>query len=511
MKYLLYFLFFLLSASLAHAQAPVIEWQKSLGGSNYDSPLSIQPTSDGGYILAGSSSSTDGDITGNHGLVDGWVVKLSSSGSLEWQISLGGNMFDEANCVQQTTDGGYIVTGYSTSTDGDVTVNRGYADVWIVKLSSSGTIQWQRSYGGSAVDLARFIVQTSDGGYIVAASSASNDGDVSGNHSSIDERDIWVFKINGTGDIQWQKCYGGSFAEEPWCIQQTLEGGYIVIGYTYSLDGDVSGFHGTYDRWVVKLSGVGDIQWQKCYGGTNIETGLYIQQTTDSGYITTGVTYSNDIDVSGNRGGMDYWIEKLSSSGNIIWQKCYGGKNDDGSACIQQTSDGGYITAGMTESDNGDVSGSNGFEDYWVVKLSAAGTIQWQKCLGGTNADEAMSVKQTHDGGYVVVGFSKSIDGNVIGNHGDYDYWVVKLKSTVGIPVVNSGTEISVIPNPATDMISVTGVEKATIRIFDAIGRQIKEAAANTIRIKDLPSGIYLARIFDEQGALITQEKVIKQ
>ncbi len=497
------------------AQAPAIEWQKSLGGSGDDIAYCIQQTSDGGYIVAGYGYGNGGDITGNHGGYDYWIVKLTSSGLIQWQKSLGGSNWEFAYSIVQTTDSGYIVAGYSQSTDGNVTYNNGLADFWIVKLSNSGNLQWQKSFGGSQNDIANSIIQTTDGGYIIAGSSTSNDGDVFGHHGSTDFADFWIVKINDTGVIQWQKSLGGSNNEEAYSIKQTFDGGYIVTGYTTSNDGDVIGYHGFSDRWVIKLSSSGDIQWQKCLGGAIDERGLCIQQTIDGGYIVTGASNSNDGDVSGNQGGLDFWVVKLSSIGDIQWQKCLGGTNDDGSASIQQTSDGGYITAGMTESNNEDVAGNHGIvgsDDYWVVKMTSKGDIQWQKCLGGNNIDEALSIKQTYDKGYIVAGFSKSNDGNVTGNHGNYDYWIVKLESNEEITTISNTPAMSITPNPTKGCITISPSNNVNIKVYNTLGQLIKTANnTDNISISEFPTGLYFVRLFNEQGEMIHQEKVIKE
>ncbi|HPU47245.1 MAG TPA: hypothetical protein PLQ91_06455 [Bacteroidales bacterium] len=409
----------------SHAQAPAIEWQKCLGGTSWDYAKSIQQTSGGGFIVAGYTSSNDGDVSGNHGGGDYWVVKLDSSGTIQWQKCLGGTDNDEAKSIQQTSDGGYIVAGETWSNDGDVSGNHGYYDYWVVKLNSSGDILWQKCLGGTNVDQAFSIQQTSDGGFIVAGGTFSNDGDVSGNHGIVDS---WIVKLNSSGDIIWQKCFGGTDDDVAFSIQQTSDGGFIVAGGTFSNDGDVSGNHGIVDSWIVKLNSSGDIIWQKCFGGTDDDVATSIQQTSDGGFIVAGYTSSNDGDVSGNHGGGDYWVVKLDSSGTIQWQKCLGGTDNDEAKSIQQTSDGGYIVAGETWSNDGDVSGNHGNSDYWVVKLNSSGDIEWQKCLGGTVKDIAKTIQQTSDGGFIVAGYTNSNDGDVSGIHGDYyDFWVVKL------------------------------------------------------------------------------------
>ncbi|MGB3077293.1 MAG: MopE-related protein, partial [Chitinophagales bacterium] len=427
-----------------------IEWQKCLGGTYHDIAKSIQQTTDGGFIVAGHTESTDGDVSGNHGGSDYWVVKLDSYGDMDWQKCLGGSSYDFANSIQQTTDNGFIVAGYSVSNNGDVSVNHGFYDCWIVKLDSIGTIEWQKSLGGSDYDVTNSVQQTTDGGFIIAGATNSFDGDVSGNHGSID---YWIVKLGSTGVVAWQKCLGGSSFDEASSIQQTSDGGFIVAGFTESNDGDVSGNNSVYsdyyegyysDYWVVKLDGSGNIQWQKCLGGSYDENALSIQQTIEGGYIVAGYTLSNDGDVSGNNSGYydyynpnypDYWVVKLNDSGEIDWQKCLGGSIWDEAYSILQTSDAGFIVAGAAYTgdlytyppNDGDISGGHGDDDYWIIKLSGSGNIQWKKCLGGGNYEIAYSIQQTADGGLIVAGEAVSDDGDISGNHGLEDYWIVKL------------------------------------------------------------------------------------
>jgi hypothetical protein len=372
-------------------------------------------------------------------------VKLDSVGNILWLKCLGGSLYDEANSVQQTADGGYIVAGDTNSTDGDVSGNHGARDAWVVKLDNIGNIQWQKCLGGSMNDFAFSVQQTADGGYIVAGDTNSTDGNVSGNHGNYDS---WVVKLDNIGNIQWQRCLGGSRNEEANSIQQTADGGYIVAGDTNSTDGDVSGNHGNYDFWVVKLDSIGNIRWQKCLGGSSYEYGLSTQQITDGGYIVAGITNSNDGDVSGNHGGEDYWVVKLDGSGNIRWKKCLGGSRNDEAISIQQTTDGGYIVAGPSDSNDGDVSGNHGNADSWVVKLDRFGNIQWQKCLGGSAYDDSWTIRQTADERYIAAGLTFSNDGDVSGNHGSGDAWAVKLDAPPSTPNKPSGPRSGFIRRP---------------------------------------------------------------
>ncbi len=406
-------------------EPPDIVWQKCLGGSENDYAHAIRQTADGGYIVAGATWSNDGDVSGNNGGTDFWVVKLDAFGSIVWQKCLGGSQDEIAYDVQQTTDGGYIVVGTTTSDDGDVIGTSGTINTWVVKLDSSGNLGWQKSLGGRGSDYAHSVDQTTDGGYIVAGSTSSNEGDVSGNKGG---GDVWVFKLDNLGNLLWQKCLGGSEDDAAWSIQQTTDDGYIVAGMTRSNDGDVSGNNGSADFWVVKLDSAGNILWQKCLGGSNTDFARSARQTSDGGYIVVGFTQSNDGNVAGFHGDRDAWVVKLDTLGNLLWQKCFGGTGKDEAWSVEQNSDGSYVIAGGTSSNNGDVTGNNGGTDAWVVKLDASGALVWQRCMGGSDLDFAFSILANHDGSYVVAGYTRSDDGDVIGKNEGDDAWIVKLK-----------------------------------------------------------------------------------
>jgi hypothetical protein len=411
-----------------------------LGGVSPEISTNVQQTTDGGYIISGYSYSVaSGDITitdPNRRGINYWIVKLDALGNIVLNRLLGGNSYDYATSIQQTADGGYIISGYtSSSANGDVSgTNHGKNDCWIVKLNALGDIVWNKLLGGSNDDFARSIQQTTDGGYIISGiSTSSANGDVSGTNHGYS--DYWIVKLDALGNIIWNKLLGGSGYDDAYNIQQTTDGGYIISGYSASsANGDVSGTnHGGYDYWIVKLDALGNIVWNKLLGGSNDDYARSIQQTTDGGYIISGYSDSSaNGDVSGtNHGDYDYWIVKLNAIGNIVWNKLLGGSNDDYATFIQQTTDGGYIISGYSGSSaNGDVSGTNhGSYDYWIVKLNAIGNIVWNNLLGGNNADYATSIQQTTDGGYIISGTSgSSANGDVSGtNHVSGDYWIVKL------------------------------------------------------------------------------------
>ena len=438
------------SFNIALAQAPAIEWQNTIGGSDDEQLKSIQQTSDGGYILGGySRSGISGDKTeASQGNRDYWVVKLDGSGAISWQNTIGGSMADDLKSIQQTTDGGYILGGESWSgISGDKTeANQGEGDYWVVKLDGTGNIVWQNTIGGSGNDGLRSIRQTSDGGYILGGDSASG---ISGDKTETSQgnTDYWVVKLDGSGAISWQNTIGGSGNDFLYSIQQTSDGGYILCGESASgISGDKTEVvQGSKDYWVVKLDGTGNIVWQNTIGGNSEDAPLSIQQTSDGGYILCGYSSSG---ISGdkteaNLGGTDYWIVRLDGTGNIVRQNNIGGNSADAPYSIQQTSDGGYILGGYSNSGiSGDkTEASQGSYDYWVVKLDGTGNIVWQNTIGGISSDYLLCLQQTTDGGYILGGRSQSgISGDKteVSQGGD-DYWVVKLENDTPPSVNISG------------------------------------------------------------------------
>ncbi|MBN1324154.1 MAG: hypothetical protein JW986_09215, partial [Methanotrichaceae archaeon] len=388
-----------------------IQWQRCLGGSGYDYVKSIQATTDGGYIMAGQTDSNDGDVSGNLGNSDAWAVKLDQNGNIQWQRCLGGSGYDYVNSIQATTDDGDIIVGN--------TVNENESsDAWVAKLDSIGNIQWNRSLEGTGNNYGGCIQPTSDGGYITAGY-ANSDYDY----------DAWVVKIS---PIEWQAAYGGSGGDYIWDALQTGDGGYVLLGETDSQDGDVSGNHGRQDAWVTKVSSAGDLLWQRCIGGSGDEYGRALA-LDDGGYLLAGSTTSADGEMEGNHGGTDAWVAMVSATGSLQWVKCYGGSGEDYATALATTSDGGYIVAGYTNSNDGDVSGNHGGYDVWVFKINSSGEIVWQRCYGGSDDDYGSGLNPIFSSDIQLIGYTRSNDGDLSQNLGGFDSWLLWLNSTGGI------------------------------------------------------------------------------
>jgi len=310
-------------------------WAKTYGGPNDDLAHWIQQTSDGGFIIAGETSSSGA------GFADFWILKLNANGEVAWQKTYGGSNDDIAYSIQQTSDG-FIVVGMSDSFSNPL------GDIWVLKLSTNGEVIWQKTYRESGSNLARYVLSISDGFVVAGETSSFGTGNA----------DFWVLKLNSSGDVIWQKTYGGSNNDRIYSIQKTpSDNGFIIAGETSSFG------TGNTDFWVLKLDSSGNVLWQKTYGGINDDIASSIQETLDGGFIVAGETSSF------GTGNADFWLLKLNSSGDVIWQKTYGGSNNDRIHSIQTTSDGGFIVAGETSS-----SGA-GNADFWVLKLDGNGNI----------------------------------------------------------------------------------------------------------------------------------------
>lgn len=370
-------------------------WVHAYGTSSGEEAYSVQQTSDGGYVIAGNTTTFGEDM---------WIVKLDSSANISWQIRYGQEYQDIAYSIQQTSDNGYIVGGSTF-----INMSGRETDIWILKLNSTGAVIWSNWYGGISDEWVNSVQQTSDGDYIAAGTTYS---------FGTGGCNVWVSKLNSAGGTTWQKTYGIGNADEAYFIQQTNDTGYIMAGSTYSASS-------SYDMWILKLDATGNVIWQKSYGGTNSDYARSVKQTSDSGYIAAGSTSSF------GAGGSDAWIIKLDSTGTIIWQRAYGGVNSDEAYSVLQDSDGSYIIAGRTNSFGA------GLYDFWLLKIDSNGNIIWQKTYGGTLNDYARSVIKTSDGSFLVAGSGASF------GTGGLDFWVMKINPSGNIgscSIMNNST-----------------------------------------------------------------------
>lgn len=450
----------------------------------------------------------------------------------------GGGREDFGYSVQATMDGGFIVAGITAS------FGAGDRDVWLIKFSAMGNMQWDRTYGGIYDDMGRYCTQTSDSGFIITGTTQS---------SAMAKDDVWLIKTDSNGDMLWSQVFGGSENDLGSCVQQALDGGYVILGRTESFG------NGSYDFWLIRTSATGHLIWEQTYGGNADDLGYTLHQTPDGGFLLAGYTGSY------GAGMMDLWLIQTDELGQEQWSRTYGGRHDDYGASVDLTSDGGYIIAGETHSFGNDAG------DAWLIKTDLLGQAEWSKTFGGNGCDGAFPAAQSNDGGFIMVGWTESY------GTGDSDIWLIKtdetgaemLNATYGGPGMDWGlglqetpdgrclitgfeynglengfdlalidddliengiggsggdtppqrlTLYSAYPNPFNDQTTLsfdlTAESDITMDVFDIRGRPVQALArgrydAGNYRIPfeadNLPSGVYIIRLLTD-GQLQTRK-----
>lgn len=511
MKKLLLTVAYIISLN-SYSQVPTIQWQKGMAGSQQDATTETILTTDGGYISIGDAYSTDLDFATSHGNGDGWVTKYDVNGITQWSKILGGSSLDNLLSITQTSDGGYIVVGRTHSNDGDVSgfhTHINTTDGWVVKLNSSGVIQWQKCLGGTGSDLCRSVLATANGGCIIAGSTTSLDGDVSTNHGTGNTSDYWVVNLDANGTIIWEKIYGGSAEDQTFSISKTSDGGYAVAGMAMSSDGDVtvhSGASFAFNCWIIKINATGVLQWNTSFLLSSHAAPSCIKETTNHDFIISGRS-----GMAGSLSTFDALVIKLDSAGTLQWYKTFGGSLQDDFYSVIELSNSNYLLAGTTSSSNGDITNYlGGMSDCWLMKIDATGNIIWQKTFGGSGDDGLSNVQKTNDNSYIASGFSGSIDNDVTTNlnTSSDNPWIIKFNPlSVGVQEnqLNNGN-FSIYPNPANDIIhinSATSLTNQSYSIVNTLGQTVLngklENEHSTINVQTLQSGIYFLQIGGEQ------------
>lgn len=545
-----FYLLLLFSVSFSGYSQDIL-WEKSYGGTHADYLFDAQPTADYGFILAGSSLS---DKTGNkdddnHGDLDFWVWKMKENGELDWQKSFGGSGFDFLQSIKNTRDGGFILAGTSSSSKGFQKKDhcKGLADFWVIKLNAAGDEQWQRTMGGSGQDELLCAFQTRDGGYILGGSSSSSPNPISA--SKLDENsfttdnysksekcrgnmDYWIVKLDKEGVIQWQKTYGGQYSDVLRSMEQTSDDGYILVGYSNSpVSGDKTEAHkGVGDYWVLKINDKGVIQWQKTYGGDGDDQPYVIHQTKDEGYILGGNSNSsNALTTEGGivANGTDYWVLKLDKEGGVVWSKTFDFGKVDILTSLVENADSTYLIGGHArnsgpKSGNGLVSKAagliakekDGINDYVALKINGEGDEVWNKSVGSGGEDILRKLVETRDGGYLMAGTSNGSSKDKNSSIGGNDFWVVKLKDKQKVEKVKASIEA--IPNPAnayTNVIIGYDFTEGTATLIDMLGRNLQHFKINSrtvpVNLNGYAEGVYIVKI--QTNVKTESVKIIKK
>lgn len=399
------------------------------GGSGDDTVRSIVQTQDGGYAVLGFTNSTDGDIhEKNTAVNDYWVLKFNQYGALQWSRTIGGSGDDRGQSIVQTSDGGYALIGYAMSADGDGSNNEGFHDNWIVRLDQTGTILWEKSFGFAGHDHSYELIETADGGLfftgfldVTLSGGQGNDGLFS---HGVGE--FWGTKLDAAGNLVWRRYFGGSNNDRSYSVAETTEGDLVLVGASESDDFDRTNPKGSYDVWVVKVSSTGDFLWEKSFGGSGVDHAYGVIATADGGVLVGGDTNSNDLDVSRFLGVTDGWLLKLDAEGELEWEKTYGGNDFDSFTSIRPCENGDVLLIGNSKSTDQamQLAGEN---DMWLVRCTANGEILWQKNFGGSAIDFGFDAVEMRDGRILLAGETRSVDLPELPAKGGGDLWILEL------------------------------------------------------------------------------------
>jgi hypothetical protein len=465
--------------TIGFAQPPIL-WIRTYGGPQNEEAWSVDETSDGGFIIAGYTSSY------GFGGDDVYLVRVDPNGDTLWTRTYGGSSNERAFCVRQTSDGGFILIGWTES------FGSGNKDLYLIKTDSIGNLLWQRTFGGYNRDEGYSVEETSDGGYILVGFTKSFGPGATA---------VYLIKTDQNGDSLWTRTYGGGYVDAGYDVKETTDGGFIITGETCSC-GDING-----DVLLLKTDQNGNGLWLKYYGGNDVDFGRSLDETEDGGYIVCGrFTTANWPDVN-------IWLLKTDINGDTLWTKQYGGSYYEEGHSVQQTSDGGYIFTGYTESYGA------GLWDVWLVKTDFLGNILWAETFGDTASDWGNCVKETSDGGYIVAGQTKSFIG-----YWQLDFYVIHLgqpvdvrekstpkkQSNFVIQIENSSFTVSnqsfFLKNPSSygieAMLFLPEEHYVEFKLFNSIGRKILNfggvASPGWNRIQKrlkIPSGIYFLMV----------------
>jgi len=533
---LLLIFIFCFAFNTLHAQRYAMQFQQCYGGSDHDGIVDFCILEDSSYMLLAITYSFDGDISFLHGKSDFWLLHVDQMGALIWEKTIGGSDYDNPKSISITSNGDLLIFGHTFSNDGDVTGNHGGSDLWVARTDISGNLIWQKCIGSSVSDFASMMLVDSLDNIYTIGYSHGNDGDITENNGLTD---YWVAKLDSEGNLIRQRSLGGESPDHGKCISFTPDGGSIIGGYAMSNYGDVEcdGPAPTEgDIWIIKLDSLFNIQWKKCYGGSYHESITDIQVFEDGGYLLCGNTNSNDGDITGFHGepGGDYhdiWVIKIDSIGSIDWQRCLGGTKRESITGSTESLNGEYIITGETSSHNGDVYGNHSiypFSDIWLVGLDNDGSLLWQQCFGSSNTNGASHTFFLNDLEVFTSGSARSSDGSVDcdifhpGPPADADVWLFQIIDTVTVNSNELNEEsftISLYPNPAHDVLYYhiyPAQDNLTLRLYDIYGQKMDECsfAKNetqvNFEVSDYHTGVYVAVLFSNNKIIDRRQFVVK-
>ncbi len=428
------------SGTRSFGSAPaMLGWQKCFGGSAQDIPGSISKSNDGNIFILGNVESHNGDITSYMASTDIWLTKTDTAGNIIWRKTFGGSSIDVGISVIELANGNIYIGGYSSSVDGNISNSKGNFDVILLCLDATGNLLWEKNFGGSQVDLCYSMIVTNDGNFALGGATFSDDGDVTFNEGG---QDIWLLKIDVNGNLLWELNSGGSGTDICYALTQDAAGNIYGTGTTNSNDGDITFLHGNYDVCVFKAASNGSLIWNKTFGGSEYESAQTILIDNQQKLFVGGYTRSDNGDITSNEGFGDVWFLQVSNQGSLLFQKTYGGTGSENLYSLIQTIDGGYLLAAGTTSNDFDIKNTCGYEDVWLLKLNSQLNTEWSRNYGGTGSDRPVKMINNTNGGYLIAAYTFSNDIDVTGQHGSADIWIIGFSCVIPSASFSTSTAV---------------------------------------------------------------------
>jgi hypothetical protein len=465
----------LFAGCLASVVSAQTSWWRTYGGTGFDAGRAVDLAATEGYVIAGSctSSGVSSDV---------FLIRTDTLGDTLWTRTYGGTSVDAAYSVQETADSGYVIAGNTSS------FGAGYNDVYLVRANAAGDTLWTRAYGGTSTDESYSVVQTCDGGFVIAGYTWSF------GVGTPDSVNVYLVKTDARGDTLWTRFYGGIGSDVGSSVRQTSDSGYIIAGTTCTFgstpDSD--------DVYLIKTDAQGDTLWTRTYGGKRNDGGRSVIQVADGGYVIAGYTFSF------GAGSQDVYLIRTDASGDTLWTRTYGGASYDDGCSVQSTTDGGYIIAGATGSFGA------GIYDVYLIKTDSQGDTLWTRTFGGASSDWSECVRQTPDGGYIVAGYTLSFGA------GSCDVYLIKTDANGNVGVaepltVNRSSQARLLaqPNPFTSVTRVPGHEREYFAVSDVTGRQVAVSRGDRVGA-GLRSGVYFLSAVGVRTGRVSGQALVK-
>ncbi len=534
-KTLLLFSFVVLIFFKCAAQAQVFNWGSSAGGSDdetiFDIAIpdsSIFPCSTGCPLtLVGTTKSDDGNLTNCNSLIAGnnqaLVLKFNTFGTFDDCFSYGGtgsDQFYKGKYVKEGNGFHKIYLGKTTSNDGDVSGNHGVGDAWLVRTNAD-TIINKKCIGGAGDDAGLDFIEMHDHGFLICGYSNSNiiNGVPMTQHGQFDG---WVTRVDSVGNVIWSKRYGGNLTDALYSITRTADGNYVCVGQSNSTDSSFSVNHGANDYWIIKIDTVGNLLWQKIYGGSSSDDVYKVIDAGNNNIMISGSTSSFNGDVIGNHstaGGSDVWMLKLDSVGNVIWKNCFGGSSLEFNRTMMKTSDDMIVVTATSTSMDGDLVGVVGYSGTWIFKIDSSGTMIWSRRCGSNGGEyPPTSIASYNSKTFYVLNHPLHSGGNVSTFYGGFnDIWLASITDTsnaLGVQSVYESDFARIYPNPATSSIMISSNSQIgnLIELYNSQGILLTSKLSNEqtelIDLSHYPEGIYFVKVSND-SQLLTR-KIIK-